>query len=100
MIDNCHIRIIQEAARAGAAQAMKVLRPADDRISRRQAEAEFGWAWVKRQVDQGSVIPARAGNAKNSTMYFSRAELTTLRMSEIVDSQIVEYDIFKLKKKQ
>lgn len=97
MIDNCHIKIIQEAARAGAAQAMKVLRPADDRISRRQAEAEFGWAWVKRHVEDGLVVPDRTGIARNSTMYFSRAELTTLKMSEIIDKEL-SGNIFKYKK--
>lgn len=45
--------IIMEASKMGAAEAVKYLKPEKDRISKRQAEKEFSWAWIKNKLEKG-----------------------------------------------
>lgn len=88
-----YLSIIQEASRAGAAEMAKLLRPEEDRISKRQAEKEFTWAWVNRHLEQGLIVPRRSGDKKNSTMYFSRSALVSLQSSERIRETILRNQI-------
>ena len=68
--------IISEAARMGAAEAVKRIDPHSDLISQRQAFKEFGRAFVLANADNLTTL--RKGVADNSPRYYSRAELTQL----------------------
>ena len=70
------IGIISEAAKMGAAEAVKRIDPHSDLISQRQAFREFGKAFVVSNAD--SLTTLRKGAASNSTRYYSRAELVQL----------------------
>lgn len=76
------IGIIEQAARMGAAEAVKALAPTSDLISQRQAFKEFGRAFVLAHEDGLTVI--RKGSAANSPRLFSRAELTQLVASRSI----------------
>lgn len=76
------IGIIEQAARMGAAEAVKALAPTSDLISQRQAFKEFGRAFVLANAD--SLTTLRKGVADNSTRYYSRAELTQLLASRSI----------------
>ena len=81
--------IIREASRMGAAEIAKLLRPEEDRISKRQAEKEFTWSWIQDKLAKGQIMPERTGNKKNSTMYFSRSALVSLQSSERIEETIL-----------
>ena len=74
--------IIEQAARMGAAEAVKALAPTSDLISQRQAFKEFGRAFVLANTD--SLTTLRKGMADNSPRYYSRAELTQLLASRSI----------------
>lgn len=82
--------IIREASRMGAAEIAKLLKPEQDRISKRQAEHEFSWAWIKSKMELGQIAPVRSGNSSNSTMYFSREQLVALQASERIEAVIMQ----------
>ena len=72
------VNIIIEASRMGAAEAIKAMKPADDRISQRQAVAEFGAAFIR---DNSALLTVtRNGNRKE----YSRAELQQVKASKNV----------------
>ena len=68
--------IIEQAARMGAAEAVRRIDPASDLISQRTAFKEFGKAFVTANAD--SLTTLRKGAASNSPRYYSRAELVQL----------------------
>lgn len=73
--------IIREASKMGAAEVLKALRPEDDRISQREAWRLFGMAFVKANEQRLSVIQ---GSGRNSTKWYSRAELVQLQAARDV----------------
>ncbi len=76
------IGIIEQAAKMGAAEAVKALAPTSDLVSQRQAFKEFGRAFVL--ANAGSLTTLRKGMASNSPRYYSRAELTQLLASRSI----------------
>lgn len=83
------VEIVTQAAKAGAAEMLKALKPEADLISQREAYATFGIAFVKKH-ESGLTI-TRKGSAKNSKKYYSRAELV-----QLVASRTLARDIFML----
>lgn len=69
-------------AELGAARCLKKMQPKSDEITQRAAYSEFGEAWVKGSLGCGLVARKRHGKAKNSAVYYSRAELLALKNAE------------------
>ena len=70
--------IIRESAAMGAAEVLRRLRPQDDRMSQRQAEAEFGRGFIKANAQRLTVT--LNGNRRE----YSRAELEQVKASRSV----------------
>ena len=66
----------------GAARVLKTLQPKSDDLTQREAYLKFGEAWVKKCVRENLVNKNRKGKAKNSPVYYSKAELLTVRNAE------------------
>lgn len=75
-------------AELGAANYAKMLFPAKDLISQREAYRSFGEARVKRWVAQKLVTKVRGGTTERSKVLYSRAELLTVEKSEKLDIYI------------
>lgn len=75
------VDIIREASKMGAAEMLKALKPQEDRISQREAWRLFGMTFVKANEQRLSVIH---GSGKNSTKWYSRAELVQLQAARDV----------------
>lgn len=76
-------RELVHAADVLAAAIVKQMRPAEDRISTRQAYDTFGREYIrKRTHPHGPLVPMRAGKAKNSPMTYSRTEILALAEAE------------------
>lgn len=84
--------IISEAAKAGAAEMLRSLRPEADVISQRQAYASFGIAFVKKNVEEGNLTVIRKGSAENSTKYYSRSELVQLVAARNVLKSVISIE--------
>lgn len=93
---------LEGVAAAGAAKAIKVLQPAEDMLTQRKAYSFFavedakyggrhGEAWIRQQVALGTIHPQRKGKAKNSPVYYSKAELLQAKLAE----DAIKNDIFK-----
>ncbi len=80
--------LCMEMAELGAANYAKLMAPAKDLISQRNAYRDYGEARVKRWVHQGMVNTVRSGNASRSKVLYSRAELMALDKSEKLNSII------------
>lgn len=85
-----YIEIVAEAAKAGAAEMLKALKPEADLISQRQAYALFGTSFVKKHEDGLTIT--RKGAADNSKKYYSRAELVQLVASRTLARNIVRLE--------
>lgn len=72
------IAIIKEASQMGAAEAIKRMKPACDRISQRQAELEYGRGFLKQNADRLTVT--MNGNRRE----YSRAELEQVKAARNV----------------
>lgn len=72
------IAIITEAARMGAAETLRRVQPADDRISQRQAVKEYGSAFLRDNADRLTVT--WNGNRRE----YSRAELEQVKAARSV----------------
>ena len=72
------IAIITAASEMGANAAMRRMAPASDRISQRQAVAEYGIAFLRDNADRLTVT--RNGNRKE----YSRAELEQVKAARNV----------------
>lgn len=81
--------IISEAAKAGAAEMLRSLKPEADVISQRQAYALFGIAFVKKNVEEGNLDIIRKGSARNSTKYYSRSRLVQLVAARNVQKCVI-----------
>jgi hypothetical protein len=66
----------------GAANMLKTLQPNSDDLTQNQAFEKFGKAWVLNHKKIGLITGKRKGPAKNSPVYFSRAELLAVRNAE------------------
>lgn len=75
-------------AELGAANYAKMLFPAKDLISQREAYRSFGEARVKRWVTQKLVNKFRGGTTTRSKVLYSRAELLAVDKSEQLDNYI------------
>lgn len=80
--------LCKDMAELGAANYAKMLFPAKDLISQREAYRSFGEARVKRWVTQKLVSKFRGGTTKRSKILYSRAELLAIDKSEQLDNYI------------
>ena len=69
-------------AELGAANYAKMLYPAKDLISQREAYRQFGEARVKDWICRDLITGNRNGSAENSKILYSRAELLAVEKSE------------------
>lgn len=74
--------LCKDMAELGAANYAKMLSPAKDIISQREAYKLFGEARVKDWVRRGLVNKVRNGETKNSKILYSRAEILAVEKSE------------------
>lgn len=74
--------LCKDMAELGAANYAKMLFPAKDLISQREAYRQFGEACVKDWLHRGLVNKVRNGSTKNSKILYSRAELLAVEKSE------------------
>lgn len=74
--------LCKDMAELGAANYAKMLFPAKDSISQREAHRQFGEAAVTDWVQRDLVRKVRTGSAKNSKVIYSRAELLAVEKSE------------------
>ena len=79
--------LCKDMAELGAANYAKMVFPAKDLISQREAYKSFGEARVKRWVRQQLVHPTRNGAEKRSKILYSRAELLTIEKTEIIKNK-------------
>ena len=84
---------LEGVAACGAAMAIRTIQPQTDLITQRKAFAFFihedakyggnhGETWVLKQVELGRLHPVRKGKAKNSPLYYSKAELIRVKVAE------------------
>jgi len=69
-------------AELGAANLMKTLQPKSDDLTQNEAFKKFGEAWVRGHVKTDLIRGYRKGPAKNSPIYYSKAELLAVRNAE------------------
>ena len=69
-------------AEMGAANLMKSLQPKSDDLTQNEAFDKFGQGWVRGHVKNDLIRGKRKGPAKNSPIYFSKAELMAVRNAE------------------
>lgn len=81
--------IINEAARHAAAETLRGLHPDTDRISQTEAEREFGYAWMKRHIADGSAKFTRGSGSKNAKKAFSRNQLKQIVEMEKIKKEII-----------
>lgn len=74
--------LCKEMAKLGAAEYAATQAPAQDLIKQRAAYREFGEARVKSWVHRKLVTATRVGDAKNSPLKYSRAELIAISNAE------------------
>lgn len=70
--------MLEDVAKLAVAAFIREQTPAKDRISQRKAYWMFGESRVKGWVSRRQIRPIREGDARNSTRYYSIAELYTL----------------------
>lgn len=69
-------------AELGGAHVMKSLQPKSDDLTQNEAFDKFGQGWVRSCVRRELIKGKRKGPAKNSPIYFSKAELMAVRNAE------------------
>lgn len=74
--------LCKDMAELGAANYAKMLFPAKDLISQREAYRQFGEARVKDWDHRDLLSKVRNGATKNSKILYSRAELLAVEKSE------------------
>ncbi len=70
--------LIRGSAAMGAAETLRRLKPADDRISQTKARREYGSAFLRDHADSLTVT------ANGNRLEYSRAELEQLRAAQTV----------------
>lgn len=85
------LAIIRESAAMGAAEALRKMQPAADRISQRKAVKEYGLGFIRLNSDR--LTTWRVGNR----IEYSRAEIEQLRASMTVAEMAmrIEDKLFK-----
>lgn len=78
--------LCMDMAALGVAQHDKMVAPAKDMVSQREAYRLFQEVRVKRWMAQGLISPDRNGASANAKKYFSRAELMALNNAEKLNS--------------
>lgn len=68
-----------DCAEMGAARVLKTLQPKSDDLTQRVAYQKFGEAWVDRCYREGLIKRKRKGVYRNSPVYYSNAELLSIR---------------------
>ena len=86
------IAIINQAARMGANEAIKALKPASDRISQRTAERDYGKAFLRDNASRLSV------NFNGNRKEYSRAELEQVKAARNVAMLAMRIETNLLKK--
>lgn len=74
--------LCKDMAELGAANYAKLLYPAKDLISQREAFRQFGEARVKDWKRRDLITGTRNGSGKSSKILYSRAELLAIEKSE------------------
>lgn len=72
------LNIITTAARMGASEALKAMKPADDRISKSEAEREYGRGFLRDNASRLTVT------ANGNRLEYSRAELEQVKAAKTV----------------
>lgn len=85
------VAIIRDAAAMGAAETLRRLRPADDRISQRQAVKEFGIGFMN--ANRNRISFTMNGNRKE----YSRAELEQVKASMSVAALAMQIESHLIK---
>ena len=80
--------LCMEMASLGAANYVKMTKPANDLISQREAYREFQECRVKKWVQRGTVSTTRGGASIRSKVLYSRAELLAADKSEKLNTLI------------
>ena len=73
---------IMDLADLIAATALRMVLPAEDEITMRQAWKEFDRTWLEYHVSRDRIKGRRKGPHKNSPIMFSRRELLALKEAE------------------
>ena len=76
-----------------AATALRMLLPAEDEITMRQAWKEFDRTWLEYQLSRNRIEGRRKGPHKNSPIMFSRRELLALKEAERRGARMVRREI-------
>lgn len=74
--------LCKDMAELGAANYAKLLYPAKDLISQREAFRQFGEARVKDWIRRGLITGTRNGTGKSSKILYSRTEILAIEKSE------------------
>lgn len=74
--------ICMEMASLGAANYVKMTKPADDLISQREAYREFQECRVKKWVQKGLITTTRGCASIRSKVLYSRADLMAVEKAE------------------
>lgn len=74
--------MFEDAAKVAVAAYIREQTPGKDRISQNKAYEMFGESRVKGWVSRREIRPIRDGDARNSTRFYSIAELRTLVAAE------------------
>lgn len=86
--------IINQAARCGAMEAVKALKPSADRISQAEAFRSFGRAFVEAHKHELTVT------GSGCRLYYSRAELVEMQAAYSVNNLIKKLNKTKQNGKQ
>jgi len=73
---------MMDMAELGAAIYAKSVHPKSDEMTQNEAFAKFGQGWVRSCVKRELIRGYRKGPAKNSPIYFSKADLTGVLKAE------------------
>ena len=74
--------LMSGCAEMGAALLMKTLKPRTDDLTQNEAFEKFGQGWVRAHAKNDLIRGYRKGPAKNSPIYYSKAELMAVRNAE------------------
>lgn len=86
--------LISQAARCGAMEAVKALKPSADRISQAEAFRSFGRAFVEAHKHELTVT------GSGCRLYYSRAELVEMQAANSVNNLIKKLNKTKQNGKQ
>lgn len=88
-----YISIIANAAKMGAAELLKSMKPQEDLISQRKAFADFGRGFIIEQTKRGNLtVVQKSVNAKNSRLFYSVKEITDLIASRNIERCIINLE--------